>query len=131
MQNFLVAGLINIETTLKVDSFPIQYNRVHFPFFGINSSISGVGYNVAKALVTLGNNVDFAAMIGQDMAGQLVKETLNKDRVPSQLVLDPLTHTPQSVILFDKYGKRQIHVDLKDIQERSYPATTFEQVQNA
>src|SRR5262245_59295377 len=98
MQNFLVAGLINIETTLRVDDFPIHYNPVHFPFFGINSSVSGVGYNVAKALVTLGNGVDFAAMIGQDMAGQLVKETLVKDRIPSHLVIDPLAHTPQSVI---------------------------------
>lgn len=127
MQNFLVAGLINVETTLQVDGFPIHYHPVRFPFFGINSSISGVGYNVAKALVTLGNSINFAALIGQDMAGQMVRDTLAKDRIPGDLVIDALAHTPQSVILFDKNGKRQIHVDLKDIQERHYPEPQFEE----
>jgi len=47
MPNILVSGLINIETTLRVDGFPIAYNPVNYPFFGVNSSVSGVGYNIA------------------------------------------------------------------------------------
>jgi ribokinase len=43
--SILVSGLINIETTLKVDSFPIEYSPVRYPFFGVNSAVSGVGYN--------------------------------------------------------------------------------------
>ena len=54
MNNILVCGLINIETTLKVDNFPIEYSPVEYNFFGVNSSISGVGYNIVKALKTLG-----------------------------------------------------------------------------
>ncbi|HRF98849.1 MAG TPA: PfkB family carbohydrate kinase, partial [Aggregatilineales bacterium] len=68
MAQILVAGLINIETTLKIDSFPIPYNPVHYPFFGINSTVSGVGYNVAKALTTLGHEVNFLSLLGDDAA---------------------------------------------------------------
>jgi ribokinase len=43
-----LSSQINIETTLRVDSFPLTYEPVRFPFFGINSTVSGVGYNIAK-----------------------------------------------------------------------------------
>ena len=54
MTQILVSGLINIETTLKVDSFPLEYKPVRYPFFGIQSTVSGVGYNIAKALTMVG-----------------------------------------------------------------------------
>jgi len=52
--SILVSGLINLETTLRVEGFPVPYAPVRFPFFGVNGTVSGVGYNVAKALTTLG-----------------------------------------------------------------------------
>ena len=76
MRRILVSGLINIETTLQVEGFPIDYEPVRFPFFGIQSSVSGVGYNVAKALTVLGDDVRFLSLIGEDMAGRLVLESL-------------------------------------------------------
>ena len=51
----LVSGLINIETTVGVDGFPIDYSPVRYPFFGVRSTVSGVGLNVSKALTTSGN----------------------------------------------------------------------------
>lgn len=56
MNKILVSGLINIETTLRVEGFPINYSPVRYPFFGVDSTASGVGYNVAKALTTLGDD---------------------------------------------------------------------------
>jgi len=38
-----------------------------------------------------------------------------------------MKNTAQSVIVYDREGQRQIHVDLKDIQERVYPDDVFEQ----
>jgi acarbose 7IV-phosphotransferase len=122
----VVAGLTNIEVTLHVESFPIQYTPVLYPFFGINSSVSGVGYNVAKALTTLGNPIEFVSMIGKDVAGTLVRDTLRAEGIGDEYVLNSLDTTPQSVILYDKNGNRQINVDLKDIQERVYPQVLFE-----
>lgn len=127
MSKILVSGLINLETTLKIDRFPQDYFPVRYPFFGVGTTVSGVGYNVARALTTLGDSVNFLSLIGQDLAGQLVRLTMKTQNLPGGFVLSQLTHTPQSVILYDPDGRRQIHVDLKDIQEQAYPPQVFEQ----
>ncbi|MDD5370476.1 MAG: carbohydrate kinase family protein [Anaerolineaceae bacterium] len=126
MAKILVSGLINIETTLRVDRFPVDYSPANYPFFGINSSVSGVGYNLAKALHTLGDEVEFLSLIGEDLAGRLVFAALAEDGIPDLHILPALDHTAQSVILYDPQGRRQIYTDLKDIQERSYPVETFD-----
>jgi ribokinase len=127
MSRILVSGLINIETTLRVDGFPIVYNPVNYPFFGVNSSVAGVGYNIARALTGLGDEPVFLALIGTDSAGKLVRTALAADRIAGEGVLEALTHTAQSVILYYGEGRRQIYTDLKDIQERAYPPERFEQ----
>ena len=45
----LVSGLLNVETTVPVRGFPINYYPIDYPFFGINSNVSGVGFNLSKA----------------------------------------------------------------------------------
>ena len=127
MASILVSGLINIETTLRIAEFPLAYNPVHYPFNGIESSVSGVGYNLAKALTRLGNPVEFLSLIGRnEYAADLVRAALAQDGIPDSFVLSQVDQTAQSVILFDPSGKRQIHVDLKDIQEQFYPPKLFE-----
>ena len=121
MSRFFVAGLINLETTLAIDDFPLPYFPVRYPFFGIQTTVSGVGYNIAKALTVLGNRVDLASLIGRDENGQLVRKALAADGIPEALVLESLAETAQAAILYDPQGKRQIHTDLKDIQEHTYP----------
>jgi ribokinase len=126
MSKLLVSGLINIETTLKIGRFPLTYEPVRFPFWGVGSTVSGVGYNVAKALTTLGDEVSFLSLTGTDLLGGLIKAALSQDGIPAANVLPLLTQTPQSVILYEPSGRRQIHVDLKDIQETAYPPERFE-----
>jgi ribokinase len=122
----LVSGLINVETTVKVDGFPIHYSPVNYPFYGIHSTVSGVGYNLTRALTRLGDQVTLAALVGSDPGGRLALDTLAQDQISAELVLPRLVQTPQSVILYDPKGQRQIHVDLKDIQEQLYPAEVFD-----
>lgn len=121
MSCIFVAGLINIETTLKVDGFPIPYFPVRYPFHGVNSSVSGVGYNLSKALTCLKDEVRFASLIGKDLASESVYRALARDQIPTDLVRADLERTAQSVILYDGQGQRQIHTDLKDIQEQKFP----------
>jgi sugar/nucleoside kinase (ribokinase family) len=123
----LVSGLINVETTLRVDAFPIAYTPVRYPFFGVNSTVSGVGYNIAKALTTLGDPVHFLSLIGRDLASRLVRESLAADGLPQEFIVEGLAHTAQSVILYDPSGRRLINTDLKDIQEQTYPGAQFDQ----
>ena len=93
----------------------------------MRSTVSGVGYNVAKALTTLGDQVRFASLIGHDAPGELVERQLRADAIPGTYVLPQLAETPQSAILYDRAGRRQINVDLKDLQEQTYPIDRFEQ----
>ncbi|MGE5708156.1 MAG: carbohydrate kinase family protein [Bacteroidota bacterium] len=125
MNRILVSGLVNWETTVAVEGFPIPYFPVRYPFFGINGTVSGVGFNLARALTTLGDEVSFLSLVGQDPIGEWVHQKLEREGIRTDAVLPTLRGTPQSVILFDGEGKRQVHVDLKDIQDAVYPEALF------
>lgn len=127
MKKILVSGLINIETTLKIDQFPLHYFPVTYPFHGVRTTISGVGFNLAKGLTILGNEVNFLSLIGQDFYASIIRQECNNIGMSDQYLLSDLPETAQSVILYEKSGRRQIHTDLKDIQEHNYPSDLFEQ----
>lgn len=126
MATIFISGLINVETTVQIERFPIDYSPVRYPFFGVRSAVAGVGYNVAKALATLGDSVRLAALVGRDLAGALVAQQLRADGLPGAGVLPLLAATPQSAILYDPDGRRQVNTDLKDIQDQVYPPEQFE-----
>ena len=126
MNNILVSGLINIETTLKVDTFPLTYEPVRYPFFGIDCAVSGVGYVVAKALTILDDPVRFLSIIGNDLAGDLVRTALARDNIDDELIVIEMAQTPLSVTIYNREWKRQIHTDLKDIQAKKYPSELFD-----
>jgi len=126
MTKFLVSGLINLETTLRVEAFPIPYDPVRYPFHGVASTVSGVGYNISKALSTLGEPVTLLSLIGDDPPGWLARQALAQDGIPDVGVLVCPSATAQSVILYEPGGRRQIHVDLKDIQEQVYPPEGYQ-----
>lgn len=127
MANVLVSGLINLEITVRVDGFPIDYAPVRYPFFGVNSTVAGVGYNISKALTTLGDRVRLLSLIGRDAAGAVTRQALAADGISDDYVLTQMAQTAHSVILYDPSGRRQIYVDLKDVQEQVYPPHLFEQ----
>jgi hypothetical protein len=65
MARTLISGLINLETRLNIEYFPVTYEPVRHPFHGVTSSVAGVGYDIARALMTLGHEVQLASIIGQ------------------------------------------------------------------
>ena len=117
-----VSGLINVETNLRIRSFPVTYYPIDYPFFGINASVSGVGYNISMAAKTLGDEVVFSSLIGRDHEGVRVSQALDESGIARDFVFDSLDATPVSVILYEPGdgGRRQIYCDLKDIQEKSF-----------
>lgn len=130
MAKFLVSGIINVETNLRVDSFPIEYNPVNYKFWDIKTNPAGVGLNILKALKILGNDVSFVSMIGNDVNGEYVKKTCESMGVEMKYIISNLRETPQSVVIYDKSGRRQINTDLKDILETKYPNDKFDEVSN-
>ena len=126
MNKIIVAGLINIETTLKVKGFPIEYFPVDYPFFGINTTVSGVGLNITKAMNVLGDDVKLLSLVGDDFEGERVKELFRREGWSLDYLETGLKNTAQSIILYDPSGRREIYCDLKDIQEKSYNVDKFQ-----
>lgn len=120
MAKILVSGLLNIETTARVKEFPIPYYPIEYPFFGVSIGVSGVAFNLAKALQKLGDEIVLCSMIGHDFTGRMIMEELNLGKIPSENVKVKLAETPSSAVLYDQSGRRQIYCDLKDIQETPY-----------
>ena len=113
----LVSGLVNTETTTAVRSFPIQYYPIDYTFFGVNTAVSGVAFNLSKALTVLGDQVRLNSMTGKDFSAAYIRDALREMGIGTEFVQPRLRQTPSSVVLYDPNGKRQIYCDLKDIQE--------------
>lgn len=77
----------------------------------MESQASGVGLNIGKALVTLGDEVKLLSMIGKDSAGVIVKDSLTDCGIDTSYISENLSATSQSVVLYDDSGKRQIYCD--------------------
>lgn len=121
MSGILISGLINTETTVKVRQFPIPYYPIDYPFFGVRTAVSGVAYNIARALKILGDDVALLSLIGQDFPAEYIRSQLHADGLDAAWVKQALAETPNSVVLYDEAGRRQVYCDLKDIQEACYP----------
>jgi ribokinase len=129
MNNILVSGHINIEITVKIDEFPIVYSPVDYNFFGVNSTVAGVGYNISSAIKTLGGNPTIFSIIGNDIYKNIIFDTLKSRGINTQYVLPLVKETSQSIILYNE-NKRKIILDLKNIQETKYPIEKIDQVIN-
>ena len=127
MKKILVSGLVSIETTVKVDQFPVDYSPVEYNFHGINSTISGVGYNIIKALKTLGASPVFFSITGNDLYKNIIKDNIKRMGIDDSFILPLINKTSQSIILFNE-SKRKIILDLKDIQETKYPAEKINEI---
>ncbi|MDR0312903.1 MAG: carbohydrate kinase family protein [Treponema sp.] len=129
MNNILVSGHINIEITVKIDDFPIAYTPVDYDFFGVNSTIAGVGYNISSAIKILGGNPTIFSIIGNDIYKNVIFDELKNKGINTQYVLPLVKATSQSIILYNE-NKRKIILDLKDIQETKYPIEKIDEVIN-
>ena len=129
MKNILVSGLITIETTVKIDQFPVNYSPIDYTFYGVNSKISGVGYNIIKAIKTLGGNPLFFSIIGSDIYKNIIKIELDNIGINEKYVLPLIKETSQSIILYNE-EKRKIILDLKDLQETKYPTEKINEILN-
>lgn len=118
MSKILVSGLVNLETSAKVDGFPLEYTPIRYPFYGVTSCVSGVGYNVARALQTLGSEPYLLSILGDDDAGRFIRGKLESDGLLGKgCIIRPQEQTAESVVLVGPTGKREIFCDLKGLQD--------------
>lgn len=127
MSKFMVAGLVQFETIVKVDELPLPYKEFESIPNIINTGMGGAGFNEAMALKWLGNDVDFMSMVARNMSRRQVEANMkiNDVRMSTEYILPTLEGMPSSVILYNK-GKKQIFEDVKDIREVEYEYEIFE-----
>ena len=121
----VVAGVTNVETSVSVDGFPLEYVPARYPRRGINTRVAGVGYNVAAGLRALGVPVSFATYVGDDSAGAVARARLEHLDLSGATSLKAPS-TAQSVVLVDPSGRRSVHTDSKDLPDAVYPQEVFE-----
>ncbi len=126
MAKIIVSGLCNLENCVRINNFPLNYNTVNFPFHGVNSALSGVGLNISYALTRLGHTIDFMSISGKDIIGTMLSHELKNHSISDQYLIPMMDKTSNTVVIYDEYGKRQIHCDLKELQELEYPDDLFE-----
>lgn len=125
MSNFLVCGLTNLETTVQVDGFPIGYFPVRYVGDGVRATASGVGFNVARAMTMLGNDVRFLSLLGDDVSGRMCREEILAAGVDDSDIITVKGGTAHSAILVGPDGRRQINLDLRKMQESLFPVDRF------
>ena len=103
MSRFLVAGFIQIETIVKVDKLPVPYSYFTSVPDMIHTDLGGAGYNEARALTWLGNQVDFMSMIGKEVDYRELEAHANQDGkalLNFAYVLPRLDSMPTAVIMY-------------------------------
>lgn len=124
IKRVLVVGNVNLETALQLDTFPLENASSAQPYrLGVN--VSGVDFNVARALQALGTEVRLVSVVGSDTVGDLVRLTF------ARLGMDPAylcvgRRTGRSLVVADASGARHVHTDLGGVADASYPAARFE-----
>jgi ribokinase len=129
MNSILVSGHIGIEITAKIDKFPIEYTPIEYEFYGVNTTVSSVGYNIVKAIRTLGGDPIFFSVTGNDIYRDIIKNEIENMGISTEYVLPIAEKTSQSVILYNE-NKRKIICDLKNVQEIKYPTEKIDEIIN-
>ena len=66
MGKFVVAGITQVETIVRVNKVPIEYAPLTTEINSIYTGLGGDAYNERVALRALGDEVEFMSIIGRD-----------------------------------------------------------------
>ncbi|MBQ9863389.1 MAG: carbohydrate kinase family protein, partial [Lachnospiraceae bacterium] len=125
MSKFLVAGILQREAIVKIDSLPLKFQAVTDIPNSVHYGVGGDSYNEAIALKWLGDDVDFFTMIGKADDPSIVNSNANDITLVTDFILPKLNATASAVIFYDKLKQQQIFEDIKDIRETAYDVKLF------
>lgn len=125
MGKFLVAGVVQRETIVKVDQIPVEYAGITGRPDTIFMSTGGDAYNESLALQWLGNSVDFMSMVGYGENMGLINPPGCEVNLVTDYVLPRLAGTPAAVVFYDENRRQQIFEDIKDLRDTPYDLDLF------
>ena len=120
MSKFIVAGITQLETIVKVKEIPIKYE----PYTGERDTIyvaaGGDAFNESLALKWLGNDVEFMTVVGEKEDLSIFNPPDREVTLSTKYALPIIKETPMEVHLYDARRKSQCFEDLKDIRDAKY-----------
>ena len=120
MSKFIVAGITQLETIVKVKEIPIKYE----PYTGERDTIyiaaGGDAFNESLALKWLGNDVEFMTVVGENEDLSIFNPSNREVTLPTDYFLPIIKETPKEVLLYDARRRTQRFEDLKDIRDAKY-----------
>ena len=126
MSKFIVAGITQLETIVKVNELPIEFT----PYTGepdtIYISAGGDAFNESLALKWLGDEVEFMTVVGENQDLSIFNPSDREVSLSTDYVLPIIKETPKEVLLYDARRKKQHFEDLKDIRDAKYDMTIVE-----
>ena len=120
MSKFLVAGVTQIETIVRVDKIPVSYSPITSEIDSIFTAMGGDAYNESLALKWLGDDVTFMSIVGRNQDLGIINPPDRKITLSTEYIIPQMKETPTEVVLYDKDRKQQIFEDIKDLRENVY-----------
>lgn len=120
MSKFLVAGVTQIETIVRVDKIPVSYAPLSSVQDSIYTAMGGDAYNESLALKWLGDDVTFMSIVGRNQDLGLINPPDRRITLSTDYIIPQMQETPAEVVLYDKQRKQQIFEDIKDLRENVY-----------
>ncbi len=120
MSRFLVAGVTQIETIVRVDKIPVSFSPLTSEIDTIFTAMGGDAYNESLALAWLGDDVTFMSIVGRNQDFGLINPPDRKITLSTEYIIPQMKATPTEVVLYDKNRRQQIFEDIKDLRENVY-----------
>ncbi len=120
MSKFVVAGITQIETIVKVDRIPIQYTPVSSAPDTIYTAPGGDAFNESLALTWLGDEVQFLSIVGRNQDLSIFYPPDREVTISTSHIQKLTQFTPTEVILYDRDRQQQIFEDIKDLRDVEY-----------
>ncbi len=120
MSRFIVAGITQIETLVRVSGLPIDDTPIISRPNSIFTAPGGDAFNESLALKWLDNDVYFMSVVGRGEDLRLFNPPGREVTLSTEYILPILMDTPSEVILYDKDRNQQIFEDRKDLKDAKY-----------
>lgn len=108
VNNISVLGSINLDTTYHVTRIPLPGETIHVAKKTI--AAGGKGANQAVAARRSGAKVSFIGAVGNDSAGKYMLQTLEKEKIDSENIIQKKEGTGEATVLLDEKGQNSILV---------------------
>ena len=119
MSSILVAGGIGLEVILS--SAQTAPPQASIEQCDTEIAPAGGGWNVARALQTLGSDVRFATLLARDPVSRIVRDELERFGFDTEGAVAGIDKTPVAVVRVSADGSRHIFLDNSVLETAKYP----------